>query len=144
MNMDATSERKTAISAQRSAVQFGGRMKWFLVLVALLSLVGPPTALAQFFPFGRWGRDNLTKEDWDQLYAARDKALADPAAVGTKESWANPQSGDSGTIEIRKAFERNDLTCRNVRYVITRKGQTTNRIYVMNECKDTDGKWKFV
>src|SRR5262245_41583227 len=111
--------------------------------LGLAALGGATSAVAQINPFGKEG-GNLTKEDWEQINAAKAKALTDPAAVGTKESWENPKSGNSGTIDITKEFKRGDLPCRTVKYTLTLKGQKKQRSYVMNECKAPDGRWKFI
>lgn len=109
-----------------------------------LLLAGGAPVLAQINPFGKEG-GNLTKEDWTELNAAKAKALADPAAVGTHESWTNAKSGHSGTIDITKEYMRNGLPCRTVNYAFKLKASdSTAKTFVMNECKAPDGSWKFV
>jgi len=105
---------------------------------------GAVPVLAQINPFGKEG-GNLTKEDWTELNAAKAKALADPASVGTHESWTNAKSGHSGTIDITKAYRKNGLPCRTVNYGLKLKASgSAAKKFVMNECKAPDGSWKFI
>src|SRR5262249_9754669 len=120
----------------------GARLLASLLLVLGLVAVAAPV-LAQINPFGKEG-GNLTKEDWAELNAAKAKALADPAAVGTQESWANAKSGHSGTIAITKAFTRGGLPCRTVKYGLKGKASSAPKIFTMNECKAPDGSWKYI
>ena len=115
-----------------------------MLALGLFLAGGAGTVLAQINPFGQEG-GNLTKEDWTELNAAKAKAMADPASVGTHESWANAKSGHSGTIDIAKEYMRNGLPCRTVNYGFKFKASdTAAKTFVMNECKAPDGSWKFI
>ena len=119
-----------------------GLMASLLLVLVLVGIAAP--VLAQVNPFGKEG-GNLTKEDWVELNAAKAKALADPGAVGTHESWANAKSGHSGTIAITKAFTRGGLPCRTVKYGLKLKApNTAPKTFTMNECKAPDGTWKYI
>jgi len=124
-------------------VRRGTRTLLLSMALGSLFLGAANPASAQINPFGKEG-GNLTKEDWEQINVAKGKALADPAAVGTKEAWKNPKSGNSGTIDITRAFKHGNLPCRTVKYGLTLKGQKKQRSYMMNECKAADGSWKFI
>jgi surface antigen len=130
------------ISLGRLAAKLCRRAASVSSLIALL-VFATTSAPAQVNPFGKAG-GNLTNEDWAQLNAAKAKVLAEPAAVGTKGSWTNPKSGNSGSIDITKAFNHGDLPCRSVKYVFHLKTQKQQGTYLMNECKTADGSWKFL
>ena len=117
---------------------------WAPLLLGLALAITAAPALAQINPFGKEG-GNLTKDDWAELNAAKAKALADPAAVGTHESWTNAKSGHSGTIAITKAFTHGGLPCRTVKYGLKLKAPSSApKIFNMNECKAADGSWKYM
>jgi surface antigen len=111
------------------------------VLAMLLS--ASVAAWAQISPFGRTAA-GLSKEDWVALHAARDKALEGAAAVGTKQAWSNPKSGNSGTIDIIDTLALDGMDCRSVRYDFSLKMKASNTTYLVHECKTGDGSWKLL
>ena len=46
--------------------------------------------------------------------AARRLLLPHPAAIGTAETWAEPASGDSGTLTMERAYRSKGRDCRTV------------------------------
>ena len=124
-------------------LRLAGRAAALSLLVALAVFASALPAAAQINPFGKEG-GNLTKEDWTEINAARDKVLAEPAAVGTKRSWSNPKSGNSGTIAIAGIVKHGDMECRSVKYVLHIKAQNRNATLSRKECKTADGTWKYL
>jgi surface antigen len=124
-------------------LNLAGRAAVVSLLLALSVLAGALPATAQINPFGQAG-GNLTREDWAALNTARDKALADPAAVGTQETWSNPRSGNSGAVTITGIVNHAGMDCRAVTYTFHIKVQNRNATHPMRQCKTADGAWKFL
>jgi surface antigen len=112
-----------------------------LALTLWIAALAPPAA-AQINPFGR-ATTGLTSDDWTALNQARAKVMAEPAAVGSTQSWSNPKSGNSGTVSITGIVKHQGQECRAVTYVFHRRAQQA-RTARMNECKTADGTWKFL
>lgn len=97
-------------------------------------------AVAQINPFGK-NPIYLNDEDLQQLGLAARQLTKPTAAVGQTENWANPKTGNSGTIELLGTFEKSGLPCQKRRYVLRSKdyGQNT---YLVNMCRLPSGEWK--
>lgn len=59
----------------------------------------------------------LDRADLVQADAAAQRLLhPQPAALGTTEAWAEPGSGDSGTLTMERAYRSKGRDCRGVRW----------------------------
>jgi surface antigen len=93
--------------------------------------------------FGR----RLSKEDLASGQAAANKLLTeDQAQVGKTEDWAGPTSGNTGTISIQKAFQRQGMECRGLRSEVRYKKASTSspRVLSLNVCRTKTGEWKLM
>ena len=109
--------------------------------LAAVIVTGLP-AQAQFNPFTRAGFE-LSQADIDMLEAAAQKLYLDESvAVGSKESWSNPQSGNAGTVELVGAFEHQSLPCRRLQHDIKVKDVADPFRYIFDRCKTASGAWK--
>jgi surface antigen len=101
-------------------------------------------AHAQINPFRSYKGPVLSKADLDQGMQAADRLLkADAGKVGASETWTGPTSGNSGTLTVQNAFERNGNPCRSLRSVVNYKAGT-NRTWTLNVCRLPNGEWKIV
>ena len=118
-----------------------------IVVVALAIIVAglpSPPARAQFNPFTRAGFD-LSQEDIAMLEAAAEKLYLDESvAVGSRESWSNPQSGNSGTVALVGTFEHQGLPCRRLQHDIKVKDVQDSFRYIFDRCKTAGGEWKLL
>jgi surface antigen len=120
-------------------------MRWrFSVIAVGLLLAVPVAAQAQTNPFrsSRIGT-GLTNEDRAEMSAAGRRLYDQPTvADGASDQWSNPKSGNGGTITVLQSFEKSDMTCRKMRYVIHLAKRTGPRTYTVNWCKTASGEWK--
>jgi surface antigen len=79
------------------------------------------------------------------MYAQTATYAAESAPVGQQQTWANPQSGNRGTVTpTSAAYRGNDgRQCRNFSETITLKDGKTEQING-RRCKNADGSWEFV
>jgi hypothetical protein len=63
---------------------------------------------------------------------------------GTTLSWSNPESQNSGTVELLQAFSSQGRDCRRVRYVVKPGPNDEADVdsYVLTNCRRADGKWR--
>jgi hypothetical protein len=72
---------------------------WKTLLAGALIMISA-TALADMNPFGAMGLP-LNKADYQEIAKAADPLLNDDSLpLGTKRDWANPKSGNQGTITL--------------------------------------------
>jgi hypothetical protein len=101
----------------RDAWLWRQRTLWSAVLISGAFLAALPSgAQAQINPFRTYKGPSLTQEDKALGQAAAVKLLTqDQAEVGKFEAWAGPKSGNSGTISVQKAYQRQGMDCRALR-----------------------------
>jgi len=74
----------------------------------------------------------IIKHEASQLYESASKT------VGDQREWSNPETGNSGLVEILDVSEQ----CVRLRHRITVKRATSNQEYLVRRCKNTDGNWR--
>jgi surface antigen len=125
---------------------WGSRLSAGLVIGGLLS-AWPGGAHAQINPFRGYKGPVLSKEDLASARAAADKLLnEDQAQVGKSEDWVGAASGDSGSISVQKAFQRQGMECRALRSEVRYKTASTSspRVLNLNVCRTKTGEWKLM
>jgi surface antigen len=84
----------------------------------------------------------LSQADLDLIHSAvANKVHGQP--VGTKATWTNPASGNSGSIKLVRKLIRNSQQCERIKYTV-RSGGTpvyTEQYHFMS-CLQADGTWK--
>jgi len=101
-------------------------------------------AQAQLNPFTRAGFE-LSQEDLDMLGAAARKLYVDEsAAVGTVETWSNPKTGNTGSVQLIGTFEYKGLPCRRLQHDIKIKDVANPFRYLFDRCKTPSGEWKLL
>lgn len=97
---------------------------------------------AQFNPFQRSGFE-LSQEDLQMLGAAAQKLYIDESVpVGTVETWSNPASGNTGSVQLIGSFEHKGLPCRRLQHDIKVKDVADPFRYIFDRCKVPSGEWK--
>lgn len=66
----------------------------------------------------------------------------DNVANGTTDHWANPKSGNRGSVTVVRSFTNAANPCREVRYVIQLHNRRGARSYNLNWCRTAAGVWK--
>jgi len=61
--------------------------------------------------------------------------------VGATESWANPQTGASGTVTLIARMEPNGMTCRRLHHVIRVRSQGDPFNFMFDRCL-VGGVWR--
>lgn len=74
-----------------------------------------------------------------QLHAAAIQRSLDKD-VGQGMAWNNPDSKNSGEVQVVKAYEKNDRVCKDVNAVITTHDGMTDQ-QTFTGCQDSDGGW---
>jgi hypothetical protein len=88
----------------------------------------------------------LSQAALDNMHAAAAK-LFDGRVAGAVETWATPDGGTSGTVQLLRSFTAYNMPCRTIDYVIELPGtlSTANpNHYVLNWCRIPAGAWKIV
>jgi hypothetical protein len=81
----------------------------------------------------------LSEED----IAALEVVLSDKIhgkSVGTQASWANPNSGNSGTVCLLERLTQNGQICEMIEYGV--KFRQQQETYVFTSCLQSDGTWR--
>jgi hypothetical protein len=61
--------------------------------------------------------------------------LFDAAAAGATREWANPRTGNSGAIKLRRIFALKDMPCRTFDYTTWTKHHTNQTRVVFDWCR---------
>ena len=110
------------------------------LLVATLAV----PAQAQLSPFKRSGFE-LSQGDLEILGAAAQKLYLDESVpVGTVETWSNPDSGNTGSVQLIGTFEHQGLPCRRLQHDIKIKDVADPFRYIFDRCKTSSGEWKLL
>ncbi len=73
------------------------------------------------------------------------KLYENPAvSVGTIETWANPKSGNSGSVELIEIFRAQGMPCRKLRHSIKVVRYSQPRTVEFNRCQLPSGEWKLL
>lgn len=101
-------------------------------------------AVAQLNPFTRAGFE-LSDEDLGLLREAAQKLYIDEAAtVGSVETWSNPTSGNTGSVQLIGTFDHQGMPCRRLQHDIKIKDVADPFRYIFDRCKTPDGAWKIL
>lgn len=94
-------------------------------------------ALVGGFVGNRVGK-NMDENDRRRAQAAADQA--ETAQVGETVTWSNPDTGNSGTIEVvQEGPDADGNTCRDLKHTVEAGGETQTDTGVI--CKQADGTW---
>jgi hypothetical protein len=143
--------RNRAVSYPRNSIDaplfgWGSRLSAVLIIGGLLS-AWPTVSHAQINPFRGYKGPTLSKEDLASGQAAAARLLTeDQAQVGKSEDWAGPTSGNTGSISVQKAFQRQGMECRGLRSEVRYKEDSTSspRVFNLNVCRTKAGEWKLM
>lgn len=101
-------------------------------------------AHAQLNPFRRSDFE-VTDADIRLATAAAAKLYeGEQARIGDFEDWANPESGNQGSVILVGIFTHNDLPCRRLQHDIEIATSGTPFRYVFDRCKLPTGEWKLL
>jgi surface antigen len=123
-----------------------GSWRGVVLIVSVFLAAWPSDAGAQINPFRGYKGPVLSKADLTSGQAAANKLLTEgQAQVGKSEDWSGPTSGNTGSISVQKAFQRQGMECRSlrseVRYKIT---SASPRTFNLNVCRIKTGEWKLM
>jgi hypothetical protein len=111
-----------------------------------LGLAAAHPARAQINPFHGSFANRLTNDDFAAMSDAVTQLLGrDTLTTGATETWQNPKTGTSGTIEAGRHFTYRSFGCYALHYTVYpggADGRSTSRV-VLNWCKTGEG-WKIV
>jgi len=94
-------------------------------------------AVAGGFVGNRVGKSMDDKDKREAQAAAR---KAETAPVGEKVAWSNPDSGNSGSIEVvQEGTDADGNSCRDLKHTVEAGGETQTDTGVI--CKNAEGKW---
>ena len=107
--------------------------------IAGLMLAG--AAEAQLLP--TWGSHiTLTQQDLDMIHGTVTNQVHGKPA-GTTANWANPASGNSGSIKLIKKLPLKNQQCEDIEYTVRSGGTPVySEHYHLRSCLQTDGTWK--
>ena len=106
-------------------------------------LIGVLAASAQAMTFGPAWESNitLTQEDLDLIHRTVDTQIHGKPE-GTTAVWNNAHTGNAGTIQLLKRFNRGSLGCEQISYTLTTtKKAVEPEHFVFNSCLTAEG-WK--
>jgi surface antigen len=115
------------------------RMNKFAPFVAGLMIAG--AAHAQLLP--TWETNiTLTQQDLDMIHGAVTNQVHGKP-VGTRVTWSNPASGNSGYVKLNKKLVKNGQQCESIGYTVRSKGPPVyTEHYYFTSCLQPDGTWK--
>ena len=91
----------------------------------------------------QWLKDSpvmsFDEKDWKLLNNAIDQMLNE-GADGDRRQWQNPQTGNSGSVQVVDTSNTDTGTCRNL--VISNNSKPENGVTRLNFCQQQDGQWK--
>jgi surface antigen len=118
------------------------RLRCRLFAAALAAaLLLPGLAAAQMNPFAKSGFE-LADGDTALIREAVAVLQKEGAAVGDSASWANPESGNAGTVTYVGDSSYKELSCRRLQHDITLKNAGQDYRFIVDRCKMPDGSWK--
>ncbi|HTI01508.1 MAG TPA: RT0821/Lpp0805 family surface protein [Acidisoma sp.] len=83
----------------------------------------------------------LTHGDMEILRA--EAAKLSPGDTKT-EKWTNPKTRHSGTVTIKKQYEKSGMTCRKFDYTFHTGTSTDGLPYTLDWCRKPNGEWAIV
>ena len=115
-------------------------------VAGILALTVAVSQAAGLNPFGRVGLP-LTRQDFKEMAEAESPLLNDETIpLGTSRGWANPSSGNSGTITLIDRFATNfqgtKLPCLKLRYHVVIRNRSDPYNLLLDRCQVADSRWK--
>ena len=84
----------------------------------------------------------LSQQDLDMIHSAVTSQVHGKS-VGTKATWTNPASGNSGSIKLVRKLIRNSQQCERIKYTVRSGGTPVyTEQYHFTSCLQPDGTWK--
>ena len=122
-------------------------LRW-MALAALTAMIAAVAATmpahAQLNPFRRSDFE-VSESDIRLATAAAAKLYeGERAGIGDFEDWANPETGNKGSVILVGIFTHNDLPCRRLQHDIELATSGTPFRYVFDRCKLPSGEWKLL
>lgn len=112
-----------------------------VLIPTIAGMIVAGAARAQLLP--TWeAHITLTQQDLDMIHAVvTDQVHGKP--VGTKGSWSNPASGNSGYVKLNKTLVKNGQRCEGIGYTVRSKGPPVyTEHYHFISCLQPNGAWK--
>ena len=116
------------------------RLRVLAATLAMLLAVLATGAQGQMNPLRQLA---LTSADIELLTAAANRVY-EAGQIGANEVWSNPESGNSGTVELLETFEREDLPCRRVEHLVNIARDAVPKRVMLASCRVPDGRWLLV
>ncbi len=113
-----------------------------LWLLCLSALVAAGSAVAQDNPWDAEDTVQFGTSDRGSLMAAAQKLHETEAPIGATSDWANPNSGNGGTVTLIERFDRDGQPCLRMGCKFVEEGQADPKHLTISGCLDDDGKWK--
>lgn len=89
------------------------------------------------------GGPSLAQADLERANQATFKLLdPHPAPVGTSEAWAEPTTGNSGTVTMKRSYQQSGHECHTVSWHDLYKGGA-ERTVLLNGCR-IEGQWELM
>jgi surface antigen len=114
--------------------RFSTMIPW-LALGVWLYGTQAPAAVTTDIPSAKFNADDfrMQREAQDSVLASTD--------IGTTRSWANPATGNSGSIKLLRSFQSSDgRECKRIR--ITNQAGAEKGVSIMNMCRSGAGPWR--
>jgi surface antigen len=84
----------------------------------------------------------LTQQDLDMIHGVVTNQVHGKL-VGTRVTWSNPASGNSGYVKLNKKVVKNGQQCEGIGYTVRSKGPPAySEHYYFTSCLQPDGTWK--
>ena len=117
------------------------RVKAFMAIPVIVGLMAG-SAEAQLLGPTWETRITLTQQDLDIIRnAVTNEVHGKP--IGTRVTWSNPVSGNSGTIKFLRRLVLRGQHCEEIRYEVRSKGPPVyTEHYRFTSCLQPDGTWK--
>jgi len=116
------------------------RLQVLAAALAMISAIVASDARGQMNPLRAL---ELSAGDLELLTTTADR-LYEAGRLGAVETWSNPESGNSGTVEILEVFEREGLPCRRVEHVVKIDRDPVPKRLILASCRVPDGRWLLV
>jgi surface antigen len=113
------------------------------VRAVLIIVMGLATASAQAQLLPTWeSHITLTQQDLDMIRAVVNNEVHGKP-VGTRVTWSNPASGNSGYVKLNKKLVKNGQQCEGIGYTVRSAGPPVyTEHYYFTSCLQPDGTWK--
>jgi len=91
----------------------------------------------------QWLKDapvmSFDEQDWKLLQETINQTL-NKDSDGDSRQWNNPETGNSGTVQVLDTRDTDTGLCRNL--VISNSSKPEKEVTRLNYCRQPDGQWK--